>query len=115
MRAILPPSFLKEGVSSIPSDLLSFVAQYIRAQIKDKVVIVRERLNHILTHDATFKNLKHEKKGNNILADVVLRRTVTSSIHKQRTHYSKRPEINFVRRISTPLSCLKKSTNRERG
>jgi hypothetical protein len=37
---------------------------------KDKVVTMRERLNHILTHDATFKNLKHEKKGN-ILADVV--------------------------------------------
>jgi hypothetical protein len=35
---------------------------------KDKVVTMRERLNHILTHNATFKNLKHEKKGN-ILAD----------------------------------------------
>jgi hypothetical protein len=31
---------------------------------------MRERPNHILTHDATFKNLKHEKKGN-LLADVV--------------------------------------------
>jgi hypothetical protein len=40
------------------------------ARRKDKVVTMRERLNHILTHDATFKNLKHEKKGN-ILADVV--------------------------------------------
>jgi hypothetical protein len=37
---------------------------------KDKVVTMRERLNHILSHDATFKNLKQEKKGN-ILADVV--------------------------------------------
>jgi hypothetical protein len=36
---------------------------------KDKVVTMRERLNHILNHDARFKNLKHEKKGN-ILADV---------------------------------------------
>jgi hypothetical protein len=40
------------------------------ARRKDKVVTMRERLNHILTHDATFKNLKHEKNGN-ILADVV--------------------------------------------
>jgi hypothetical protein len=37
---------------------------------KDKVVTMRKRLNHILTRDTTFKNLKHEKKGN-ILADVV--------------------------------------------
>jgi hypothetical protein len=29
VRAILPPYFLKEGVSSIPFELLSFVAQYI--------------------------------------------------------------------------------------
>jgi hypothetical protein len=37
---------------------------------KDKVVPMRERLNHILTHDVTFRNLKHENKGD-ILADVV--------------------------------------------
>jgi hypothetical protein len=40
------------------------------ASSKDKVVTMRERLNHSLTHDATFKNLKHENKGN-IFADVV--------------------------------------------
>jgi hypothetical protein len=37
---------------------------------KDKVDTMRERLNHILNNDASFKNLKHEEKGN-ILADVV--------------------------------------------
>jgi hypothetical protein len=42
----------------------------INVRRKDKVVTMRERLNHILTHDATFKNLKHEKKGN-IFAYVV--------------------------------------------
>jgi hypothetical protein len=40
------------------------------ARRKDKVVTMRERLNHVFIHDATFKNLKHEKKGD-ILVGVV--------------------------------------------
>jgi hypothetical protein len=36
------------------------------ARRKDKAVTMRERLNHILTHDEMFKNLKNNKKGNTV-------------------------------------------------
>jgi hypothetical protein len=51
-----------------PSEELNSPVMNVRR--KDKVLEVRERLNHVLSHDATFNNLKQKKKGN-ILDDVV--------------------------------------------
>jgi hypothetical protein len=59
---------------------------------KDKVVTMRERLNHILNHDATFKNLKHEKKRN-ILADVVYDGDILNSKSKNASFKKARDEL----------------------
>jgi hypothetical protein len=56
------------SATSAPSEELNNPDMNVRR--KYKVVTMRERLDRILTHAATFKNLKHEKKGD-ILVDIV--------------------------------------------